>query len=79
MPRLGVMSVHHWIADALMAFFFLLVGLEVKREWYEGQLATPAEQRLPIIGAVAGMAVPSLGTITRFLTNNRLDEVELSG
>src|SRR5688500_6808397 len=60
MPRHGVMSVHQWIADALMALFFLLVGLEVKREWVDGQLATPAERRLPIITAVAGMAVPAL-------------------
>lgn len=60
MPRLGVMSVHQWIADAAMAVFFLLVGLEVKREWVEGRLSSPAERRLPIIAAVAGMAVPAL-------------------
>jgi NhaA family Na+:H+ antiporter len=60
MPRLGQMSVHEWIADGLMAIFFLLVGLEVKREWYEGQLSTPAERRLPILAAVAGMALPAL-------------------
>ena len=60
MPRLGVMSIHAWIADALMALFFLLVGLEVKREWYEGRLSTPAERRLPIIAAMVGMAVPAL-------------------
>ena len=60
MPRLGQMSLHEWIADGLMAIFFLLVGLEVKREWYDGRLSTPAERRLPIIAAASGMAVPAL-------------------
>jgi NhaA family Na+:H+ antiporter len=59
MPRFGVLSIHHWVADGLMAIFFLLVGLEVKREWYDGRLSTPAERRLPIIAAAAGMAVPA--------------------
>ena len=54
------MSVHQWVADGLMAVFFLLVGLEVKREWYVGRLATPAERRLPIIAAAAGMVVPAI-------------------
>jgi len=60
LPRIGVPTVHQWIADGLMAIFFLLVGLEVKREWYDGRLASVAERRLPIVAAVAGMAVPAL-------------------
>jgi NhaA family Na+:H+ antiporter len=60
MPRFGVLDVEHWVADGLMAIFFLLVGLEVKREWYDGRLSTPAERRLPNIAAAAGMAVPAL-------------------
>src|SRR5919112_1073400 len=60
MPRFGQMSVHYWVADGLMAIFFLLVGLEVKREWYDGRLSTPAERRLPVIAAAAGMAMPAL-------------------
>ena len=60
MPRFGPMSIHHWIADGLMAIFFLLVGLEVKREWYDGRLSTLAQRRLPILAAAAGMIVPAI-------------------
>ena len=60
LPRIGALTPHRLVADGLMAIFFLLVGLEVKREWYEGRLSTPAERRLPIIAAAAGMAVPAL-------------------
>jgi Na+:H+ antiporter, NhaA family len=58
--RVGPLTVHTLVADGLMAIFFLLVGLEVKREWYDGRLSTNAERRLPILAAAAGMAVPAL-------------------
>lgn len=49
-----------WINDGLMAVFFLLVGLELKREVLEGELSDPANIVLPAIGAVGGMVVPAL-------------------
>ena len=60
LPRVGILTPHLFVADGLMAIFFLLVGLEVKREWYEGRLSTPSERRLPILAAACGMAVPAL-------------------
>jgi NhaA family Na+:H+ antiporter len=48
-----------WINDGLMAVFFLLVGLEIKREVVEGELSRPAQVMLPIAGAAGGMVVPA--------------------
>ena len=49
-----------WINDALMAVFFFLVGLELKREVLIGQLSSPSKIILPALGAIAGIAVPAL-------------------
>ena len=56
-PKLD--DLHLWINDGLMAIFFFVVGLEVKRELIEGQLADPMKRRLPVVAAAAGMFVPA--------------------
>jgi len=54
------LSLLHWINDALMAIFFFFVTLEIKREFLQGELSSPKQALLPIIGAVGGMLVPAL-------------------
>ena len=54
------LSVLHWINDALMAVFFLLVGLEIKREMLDGQLSSWARRALPGFAALGGMIAPAL-------------------
>ena len=70
--NMGGHSITHWINDGLMAIFFLLIGLELEREIYHGELSNIKNAALPIFGALGGMAVPAgvfllfnYGTITQ--------------
>lgn len=54
------MSLEHWINDGLMAIFFLLIGLELERELYNGELSNFRDALLPIVAAIGGMLAPAL-------------------
>lgn len=53
-------TLHHWVNDGLMAIFFFVVGLELKREIVGGELSNPRQAMLPILAAAGGMLVPAL-------------------
>ncbi|TPN16492.1 Na+/H+ antiporter NhaA [Mesorhizobium sp. B2-3-3] len=72
---LGPLSISHWVNDGLMAVFFLLVGLEIKREMLDGQLSTWPRRVLPGIAAAGGMVVPALV----YVAINRNNGPALSG
>ncbi len=69
------LSILHWINDVLMAIFFFLVSLEIKREFIQGELSNPKQAMLPIIAAVGGMLVPAL----IYVGINYKDPVTLNG
>lgn len=58
--HVGGLSVEHWINDALMAVFFLLIGLELERELYSGELSNFKNALLPVFAALGGICVPAL-------------------
>ncbi len=70
--ELGPLSVQHWINDALMTVFFLLVALEIKRETSDGQLATWDRRVMPGIAAAGGILVPAVVYLAINLTNAEL-------
>ncbi|MDX1303303.1 Na+/H+ antiporter NhaA [Photobacterium sp.] len=69
------LSVEHWINDGLMAIFFMLIGLEVKRELIEGALNTKEKAIFPAIAAVGGMLAPALV----YVAFNFADPVAIQG
>lgn len=58
--EIGGLAIEHWINDAMMAIFFLLIGLELEREIYSGELSSFRRALLPIFAAVGGMVIPAL-------------------
>lgn len=72
--HIGGLTLHYWINDALMAIFFLLVGLEIKREIVEGELSTWKSRALPGVAAAGGMLMPAL--IFAFINRNDAEQLQ---
>ncbi len=77
--RIGSLQIdkhlYHWVNDGLMAIFFLLIGLEVKREVFEGHLSSWSQAALPVFAAIGGMLVPALV----YVAFNYTDDFALKG
>jgi len=58
--NVGGQSLEYWINDGLMTIFFLMIGLELEREIYKGELSQVRHALFPAIGAIGGMALPAL-------------------
>ena len=58
--HVGSMTILEWVNDALMALFFLYVGIEIKKEMISGELDTKAKRVLPVLGAFAGVITPAI-------------------
>ena len=58
-PQVGELRIEQWINEGLMAIFFLLIGLELERELYSGELSDPRRALLPALAALGGMVVPA--------------------
>ncbi|WP_075602066.1 Na+/H+ antiporter NhaA [Saccharicrinis aurantiacus] len=67
------MTWHHWINDGLMAIFFFVVGLEIKREFLAGELSSFKQAALPIFGAIGGMIVPILFFVSFGISGDAAD------
>jgi NhaA family Na+:H+ antiporter len=65
-----ILALHAWINDGLMAIFFFLVGLEIKRELLVGELSSIRQAALPLVAAVGGMIIPGLCYLTTKSTRN---------
>ena len=68
--HLGPMTILEWVNDALMALFFLYVGIEIKKEMISGELVTKAKRVLPVLAAFAGVIMPAI--VYYFASSDRI-------